>query len=246
MFSTSKSLPQRSSLQGRFTSSGIVGAQGDSGGAAGQIASFCSRSPAMTPIPSARKSFSGMNASHMDKNSREFGKPVDTSCMGGIGCNPSASGCGSAGGVQSLLASLLGNLGEGRLDNLLKSIGEPVRACDGLAFSNEDKEILKEVAHFIDMFPEEFGEPSGKFKPRVGDLSEGDQFMSGQEIEQFQKAIDLIKGEIQGISLVGLSPNPEQNFINGGAGNTLEIAACIAAGNVLSVLTQQLLASYRG
>lgn len=157
---------------------------------------------------------------------------------------------GSSGGIQDLLSSLLGNLGEEKLDNLLKPTGNPVRDARGeMEFSNDDKDVLKEVARFMDMHPEEFGKPDGKSKDWMGELSEGDQFMSKGESKQFQKAIDMIKGEVkgsaQGNSLGGLFPNAEQNFLSGGAGNTLKTDASIAAGNVLSVLTQQSTTSYR-
>ncbi|MDI2591024.1 harpin HrpZ family protein [Pseudomonas sp. N3-W] len=160
-------------------------------------------------------------------------------------------GTGGSGGVQDLLSSLLGNLGEEKLDNLLKPTGNPVRDARGeMEFSNDDKDVLKEVARFMDMHPEEFGKPDGKSKDWMGELSEGDQFMSRGESKQFQKAIDMIKGEVkgsaQGNSLGGLFPDAEQNFRNGGAGNTLKTDASIAAGNVLSVLTQQSTTSYRG
>ncbi|MGE7955666.1 DNA-binding protein [Pseudomonas sp. NPDC089530] len=170
---------------------------------------------------------------------------------GNGGWNPSTGGSGNSGGVQDQLSSLLGNLGEEKLDNLLKPTGNPTRDARGeMAFSNEDKDLLKEVARFMDMHPEEFGKPDGKSKDWMGELSEGDQFMSRGESQQFQKAIDMIKGEIkgsaQGNSLGGLFPNAEQNFLNGGAGNTLKTDASITAGNILSVLTQQSLTSYRG
>jgi hypothetical protein len=41
-------------------------------------------------------------------------------------------------------------------------------------------------------------------------------------------------------------PNAGQNFLNGGAGNTLQTDASIAAGNVLSVLVQQSSTNARG
>ena len=167
------------------------------------------------------------------------------------GWNPSAGGTGNNGGIQELLSSLLGNLGEEKLDNLLKPTGNPIRDARGeIAFSNDDKDVLKEVARFMDMHPEEFGKPDGKSKDWMGELSEGDQFMSCDESKQFQKAIDMIKGEVkgsaQGNSLGGLFPNAEQNFPNSGAGNALKTDASITAGNVLSVLTQQSTISYRG
>ncbi|QXI31245.1 DNA-binding protein [Pseudomonas vanderleydeniana] len=167
------------------------------------------------------------------------------------GWNPSSTGTGHGGGIQELLSSLLGNLGEEKLDNLLKPTGNPIRDARGeMAFSNDDKDVLKEVARFMDMHPEEFGKPDGKSKDWMGELSEGDLYMSRNESKQFQKAIDLIKGEVkgsaQGNSLGGLFPNAEQNFQNGGAGNTLKTDASIAAGNVLSVVMQQSATSYRG
>ncbi|WP_085657081.1 DNA-binding protein [Pseudomonas sp. B11(2017)] len=160
---------------------------------------------------------------------------------GGGGWNPMPGG---GGGVQDLLSSLLGSLGEEKLDNLLKPTGNPARdARSEMAFSNDDKDVLKEIARFMDMHPEEFGKPDGKSKDWMGELSEGDQYMSRDESKQFQKAIDMIKGEVkgsaQGHSMGGLFPNAEQNFLNGGAGNTLQTDARITAGNVLSVLTQQ-------
>ncbi|MFJ2536421.1 DNA-binding protein [Pseudomonas sp. NPDC087614] len=178
----------------------------------------------------------------------------NASAGAGSGWNPGAGSTGgnqSSGGIQDLLSSLLGNLGEEKLGNLLKPTGDPMRDARGeMAFSNDDKDVLKEVARFMDMHPEEFGKPDGKSKDWMGELSEGDLFMSKGESKQFQKAIDMIQGEVkgsaQGNSLGGLFPNAEQNFLNGGAGNTLKTDASIAAGNVLSVLVQQSTTSYRG
>ncbi|MBT2298558.1 harpin HrpZ family protein [Pseudomonas fluorescens] len=174
-----------------------------------------------------------------------------TGGMGSTGWNNASSPSGSGDAIQQLLSALLGSLGEEKLDNLLKPTGDPVRDARGeMEFSSEDNDVLKEVARFMDMHPEEFGKPDGKSKDWMGELSEGDQFMSRNESAQFQKAIDMIKGEVkdsaQGNSLGGLFPNAEQNFLNGGAGNTLQTDASIAAGNVLSVLTQQSATSYRG
>ncbi|WP_417692640.1 DNA-binding protein [Pseudomonas sp.] len=180
------------------------------------------------------------------------GNTGGTGGMGGSGgWNNTSGATGSDNAIQQLLSALLGSLGEEKLDNLLKPTGNPIRDARGeMEFSNEDKDVLKEVARFMDMHPEEFGKPDGKSKDWMGELSEGDQFMSRGESAQFQKAIDMIKGEVkgsaQGNSLGGLFPNAEQNFLNGGAGNTLQTDASIAAGNVLSVLTQQSSSSYRG
>ncbi|AZC83988.1 DNA-binding protein [Pseudomonas chlororaphis] len=161
------------------------------------------------------------------------------------GLNPPASGSGNSGGIQELLSSLLGKLGEEKLDNLLKPSGS------GMSFSNDDKDVLKEVARFMDMHPEEFGKPddaNGKVRGWRDELGE-DNYLDSDESKQFQKAIDMIKGEVkgsaQGNSLGGLFPNAEQNFLNGGAGNTLKTDTSIAASNVLSVLIQQSTTSYR-
>ncbi|WLG48116.1 DNA-binding protein [Pseudomonas sp. FP1742] len=153
--------------------------------------------------------------------------------------------------TNDLLSALLGDLGEETLDNLLKPTGDPVRDKRGeVAFQPEDKDVLKEVARFMDMHPEEFGKPDGKSKDWMGELSEGDTYMSRAEGEQFQKAIDMIKGQVkdnaQGNALAADMPNSAQNFLNGGAGNTLQTDASIAAGNVLSVLVQQSSTSARG
>lgn len=169
----------------------------------------------------------------------------------GGGWNASTGGTGNSAGLQNQMSSLLGNLGEEKLDNLLKPPGDLKRLMRGeTAFSKDDNDVLKEVARFMDMHPEEFGKPDGKSKDWMGELSEGDQYMSRNESKQFRKAIDMIKGEVkdsaQGNSLGGLFPNAEQNFRSGGAGNTLKTDASIAAGNVLSVLTQQSLTSARG
>ncbi|GFM85755.1 hypothetical protein PSCICO_11540 [Pseudomonas cichorii] len=167
------------------------------------------------------------------------------------GGSPAASGgAASGGGLQELLAALLGSLGEEKLDNLLTPNTAPNAKSGQMSFNFEDKDVLKEVSRFMDMHPEEFGKPDGKSKDWMGELSEGDNVMSKAEGEQFQKAINMIKGEIkdsaQGNSLGGLFPNAEQNFQNGGAGNTLKTDASIAAGNVLSVLVQQSVTDYRG
>ncbi|QVI87850.1 DNA-binding protein [Pseudomonas viridiflava] len=176
----------------------------------------------------------------------------------GSGQNPASnwgapaanSGNAPGGGLQELLAALLGSLGEEKLDNLLQPNTSPNAKSGQTTFSFEDKDVLKEVSRFMDMHPEEFGKPDGKSKDWMGELSEGDNVMSKGESEQFQKAIDMIKGEIkgsaQGDSLGGLFPNAEQNFQNGGAGNTLKTDASIAAGNVLSVLVQESTTNYRG
>ncbi|WP_259645001.1 harpin HrpZ family protein [Pseudomonas cichorii] len=182
----------------------------------------------------------------------------------GCGGSPAAAGGGAAsgGGLQDLLSSLLGSLGEEKLDNLLTpvstgggggSLGAMLAASNKqgqMSFNFEDKDVLKEISRFMDMHPEEFGKPDGKSKDWMGELSEGDNVMSKPEAEQFQKAINMIKGEIkdsaQGNSLGGLFPNAEQNFQNGGAGNTLKTDASIAAGNVLSVLVQQSVTDSRG
>ncbi|MGN7738569.1 DNA-binding protein [Pseudomonas sp. 22526] len=155
------------------------------------------------------------------------------------------NGTGNSSGTQELLSSLLGNLGEEKLDKLLKPSGS------GMSFSNDDKDVLKEVARFMDMHPEEFGKPddaNGKVLSWRDELGE-DNYLDSDESKQFQKAIDMIKGEVkgsaQGNSLGGLFPNAEQNFLNGGAGNTLKTDASIAAGNLLSVLMQQSTISYR-
>ncbi|WP_260954412.1 harpin HrpZ family protein [Pseudomonas citri] len=172
-------------------------------------------------------------------------------------------GAGNAGGTSNtqgnsgsldtndLLSALLGDLGEEKLDNLLKPTGDPARDKRGeVAFNPEDKDLLKEVARFMDMHPEEFGKPDGKSKDWMGELSEGDTYMSRAEGAQFQKAIDMIKGQVkdnaQGNSLAADMPNAAQNFLNGGAGNTLQTDASIAAGNVLSVLVQQSSTNARG
>ncbi|OEC32658.1 HrpZ protein [Pseudomonas cuatrocienegasensis] len=165
---------------------------------------------------------------------------------------PAASGGTSSGGgaLQELLAALLGSLGEEKLDNLLTPNTAANAKSGQMSFNFEDKDVLKEVSRFMDMHPEEFGKPDGKSKDWMGELSEGDNVMSKAEGEQFQKAINMIKGEIkdsaQGNSLGGLFPNAEQNFQSGGAGNTLKTDASIAAGNVLSVLVQQSVSDARG
>ncbi|GFM53272.1 DNA-binding protein [Pseudomonas capsici] len=168
----------------------------------------------------------------------------------GCGGSPAASNGASGGGLQELLAALLGSLGEEKLDNLLTPNTAPNAKSGQMSFNFEDKDVLKEISRFMDMHPEEFGKPDGKSKDWMGELSEGDNVMSKAESEQFQKAINMIKGEIkdsaQGNSLGGLFPNAEQNFQNGGAGNTLKTDASIAAGNVLSVLVQQSVTDYRG
>lgn len=156
-----------------------------------------------------------------------------------------AGGAAGGGGLQNLLGSLLGNLGEEKLDNLLKplpNIGFG-KTAGMMSFDPEDKDVLKEISRFMDMHPEEFGKPDGKSKDWMGELSEGDFVMSKGESQQYMKAIEMIKGEIkgsaQGNSLGGLFPDAQQNFQNGGAGNTLKTDASIAAGNILSVLVQQ-------
>ncbi|EJZ58393.1 MULTISPECIES: DNA-binding protein [Pseudomonas] len=305
MFSTSISMPQTTSFQGGFNTSGLGNLQSNSDSGAGQIASLLGealfeKNGSGANIRDAKNPLLGMIADYMDKNPDKFGKPDDANgkvrswrdelsednylnkeekqaftqgleglikdILGGGtqnggnvggsngGWNPGAGNTGNSqgsGGIQDLLSSLLGNLGEEKLDNLLKPTGNPVRDAKGeMAFSNDDKDVLKEVARFMDMHPEEFGKPDGKSKDWMGELSEGDLFMSKGESKQFQKAIDMIKGEVkgsaQGNSLGGLFPNAEQNFLNGGAGNTLKTDASIAAGNVLSVLVQQSSTSYRG
>lgn len=169
---------------------------------------------------------------------------------GGFGSNGTQNSSGSL-DTNDLLSALLGDLGKEKLDNLLKPTGDPVRDKRGeVAFEPEDKDVLKEVARFMDMHPEEFGKPDGKSKDWMGELSEGDTYMSRGEGEQFQKAIDMIKGQVkdnaQGNSLAADMPNAGQNFLNGGAGNTLQTDASIAAGNVLSVLVQQSSTNARG
>jgi hypothetical protein len=298
-------MPQTTSFQGGFNTSGLGNLQSNSDSGAGQIASLLGealfeKNGSGANIRDAKNPLLGMIADYMDKNPDKFGKPDDANgkvrswrdelsednylnkeekqaftqgleglikdILGGGtqnggnvggsngGWNPGAGNTGNSqgsGGIQDLLSSLLGNLGEEKLDNLLKPTGNPVRDAKGeMAFSNDDKDVLKEVARFMDMHPEEFGKPDGKSKDWMGELSEGDLFMSKGESKQFQKAIDMIKGEVkgsaQGNSLGGLFPNAEQNFLNGGAGNTLKTDASIAAGNVLSVLVQQSSTSYRG
>ncbi|BAP46086.1 harpin HrpZ family protein [Pseudomonas sp. 21LCFQ02] len=182
-------------------------------------------------------------------------------CNQGWGGNSlaGAGGAGAGGGLQSLLSSLLGSLGEEKLDNLLKpvasqpaSIGALVKGNTNgmMSFNPEDKDVLKEISRFMDMHPEEFGKPDGKSKDWMGELSEGDFVMSKAESQQYMKAIDMIKGEIKGSaegnSLGGLFPDAQQNFQNGGAGNTLKTDASIAAGNILSVLVQQSVTESRG
>jgi hypothetical protein len=169
---------------------------------------------------------------------------------GGFGSNGTQNSSGSL-DTNDLLSALLGDLGEETLGNLLKPTGDPARDKRGeVAFNPEDKDVLKEVARFMDMHPEEFGKPDGKSKDWMGELSEGDTYMSRAEGEQFQKAIDMIKGQVkdnaQGNSLAADMPNAGQNFLNGGAGNTLQTDASIAAGNVLSVLVQQSSTNARG
>ncbi|MFJ4143898.1 DNA-binding protein [Pseudomonas sp. NPDC089734] len=181
-----------------------------------------------------------------------FGTGNNTGTRSSSGCGGSnaASNSSSGGGLQELLAALLGSLGEEKLDNLLTPNTSPNAKSGQMSFNFEDKDVLKEISRFMDMHPEEFGKPDGKSKDWMGELSEGDNVMSKAESEQFQKAINMIKGEIkdsaQGNSLGGLFPNAEQNFQNGGAGNTLKTDASIAAGNVLSVLVQQSVTDYRG
>lgn len=162
----------------------------------------------------------------------------------GGGQSSGATTSGSSAELKDMLSSLLGSLGEEKLDNMLKTPSDPKRQMDGeKEFSLEDKDQLKEVSRFMDMHPEEFGKPDGASKDWMGELSEGDQFMSRPESEQFQKAIDMMKSEVKdsahGNSMSGLFPDAEQNFQNGGAGNTLKTDASVAAGNLLSVLTQQ-------
>ncbi|MGE8187523.1 DNA-binding protein [Pseudomonas sp. NPDC086278] len=177
-------------------------------------------------------------------------KGLGTNNNGGWDQKQKVGDAGGSDDIQALLSALLGSLGEEKLDNLLKPTGDAARDGRGeMEFSNDDKDVLKEVSRFMDMHPEEFGKPDGKSKDWMGELSEGDQFMSRGESEQFQKAINMIKAEVkdsaQGNSLGGLFPDAEQNFANGGAGNTLKTDASITAGNVLSVLTQQSATSYR-
>ncbi|MCV4282467.1 harpin HrpZ family protein [Pseudomonas capsici] len=180
-----------------------------------------------------------------------FNTANNTGARSSSGCGGSAASNGaSGGGLQELLAALLGSLGEEKLDNLLTPNTAPNAKSGQMSFNFEDKDVLKEISRFMDMHPEEFGKPDGKSKDWMGELSEGDNVMSKAESEQFQKAINMIKGEIkdsaQGNSLGGLFPNAEQNFQNSGAGNTLKTDASIAAGNVLSVLVQQSVTDYRG
>ncbi|MDO7925211.1 DNA-binding protein [Pseudomonas sp. KFB-139] len=190
---------------------------------------------------------SGFGTGNSGFNTGNTGTPPASN----FGGSPAASGgAASGGGLQELLAALLGSLGEEKLDNLLTPNTAPNAKSGQMSFNFEDKDVLKEISRFMDMHPEEFGKPDGKSKDWMGELSEGDNVMSKAEGEQFQKAINMIKGEIkdsaQGNSLGGLFPNAEQNFQNGGAGNTLKTDASIAAGNVLSVLVQQSVTDYRG
>ncbi|MBX8534975.1 harpin HrpZ family protein [Pseudomonas cichorii] len=194
----------------------------------------------------------GQNVSGGTGNSGfNTGNNTGSNALSNFGGSPAASGgAASGGGLQELLAALLGSLGEEKLDNLLTPNTAPNAKSGQMSFNFEDKDVLKEISRFMDMHPEEFGKPDGKSKDWMGELSEGDNVMSKAEGEQFQKAINMIKGEIkdsaQGNSLGGLFPNAEQNFQNGGAGNTLKTDASIAAGNVLSVLVQQSVTDYRG
>ncbi|MBI6854915.1 DNA-binding protein [Pseudomonas lijiangensis] len=195
---------------------------------------------------------SGGSGSGTGNTGFNTGNNTGSNALPNFGGSPAASGgaASGGGGLQELLAALLGSLGEEKLDNLLTPNTAPNAKSGQMSFNFEDKDVLKEVSRFMDMHPEEFGKPDGKSKDWMGELSEGDNVMSKAEGEQFQKAINMIKGEIkdsaQGNSLGGLFPNAEQNFQNGGAGNTLKTDASIAAGNVLSVLVQQSVTDYRG
>ncbi|WP_407316469.1 hypothetical protein [Pseudomonas sp. nanlin1] len=145
---------------------------------------------------------------------------------------PSGNGFGESGqgGGQDMLSQLLGALTQDKLNGLL----QPNEQLGGADFDTADKDLMQQVAQFMDQHPEEFGSPDNadgstrswtdEVNERTSSGPEGkaDTYLDAGEAEAFAKAIEML-----GQSAASGSAQPSGTLAN----STTPIAADEAGGN---------------
>lgn len=116
----------------------------------------------------------------------------------GNGFGGGNGGVGGGGGGGDALSSLLGGLAEQKLGSLLQPSTD---GSGGATFAPENKDLMKDVAQFMDQHPETFGTPDnadGKTKSWSDEINETsadgkpDTFLNGAEASKFQDAIAML------------------------------------------------------
>ncbi|QQQ52098.1 hypothetical protein JJQ97_07710 [Pseudomonas syringae] len=145
----------------------------------------------------------------------------------------SGAGGSSGGGGEDMLSKLLGSLAQEKLNSLLQP-SDDASNSGGATFSDENKELLKEVAQFMDQHPETFGSPDnadGNTKSWVDELSEvgsdgkSDNKLSSSEASAFQEAINMLgqsaaSGSASSSGMLANSGLPISSGESGGGGGS--------------------------
>ncbi len=154
--------------------------------------------------------------------------------MGGSPAGGNGFGESGQGGGQDMLAQLLGALTQEKLSSLL----QPNEQRGGADFDPANKDLMQQVAQFMDQHPEEFGSPNnadGSTRSWTDEVNERtssgpqgkqDTYLDGPEADAFAKAIEMLgqsasSGSAQASGTLANSTTPiaaDEASGNGGGG----------------------------